>query len=82
MPGGREPVLSRGFRQPFVHFAALELGDAVTARADEMVMVTLAAEAITRLARPMGEFVDDAVLAQERKGPVHGREPDRLIALP
>ena len=82
MARGREPVLSRGCRQPFVHFAALELGDAVAARADEMVMVALAAEAITGLARPVGEFVDDAVLAEKRERPVHRREPDPLTALP
>ena len=65
MSGGRKPVLARGFPEPFVHFAAFELGDAVAARTDQVVMVALAAQAIAGLARPVCELVDDAMLAEE-----------------
>src|SRR4029079_18552085 len=81
VPGRREPVLTCGLPEPFVHLAAFELGHAVAARADEMVMVPLAAEAVTGLARPGRELVEDTVLAEKRKRPVDGGEADRVAAL-
>ena len=74
-------MLARGFPKPFVHLAAFELGHTVATHADQMVVVPLAAEAIARLARPVRELVDDAVLAEERERPVDGGEADRIAAL-
>ena len=74
-------MLARGFPEPFVHFAAFELGHAVAARADEMVVVPLAAQAVAGLARAVCELVDDAVLAEDRERPVDGGEADRIAAL-
>ena len=45
-----------------------------------MVVVLVAAEAVTHLGGPVGERVDHAALAQEPEGPVDRRQPDRLAA--
>jgi zinc transport system substrate-binding protein len=73
-------VLARSFPEPFVHLTAFEFGNAVAARADEMMVVPLAAQSVARLARPVRELVDDAVLAEEGKRPVDGGETDWIAA--
>ena len=78
----REAVLLRGFREPFVHLATLELGYSVAAGANKMVVVTLAAQPIARLPGAVGELVHHAALAQDGERSVDRRKPDRLAALP
>lgn len=58
-------MLPGGLGKPFVHLATLELGHAVAARAHEVMMVALAAQAVTRLSRPVRELIDDAVLSEQ-----------------
>ena len=60
--------------EPAVEVAVAELDDAVARAADEMVMVSLAAEAVADLAGMVHQRVHYAVLTEERKGAVHGRE--------
>src|SRR5206468_6549264 len=60
----------------------LELGDAVAPLADQVMVMALPAQAITGLARAMGELVHDAVLAEERERPVDGGEAHRLATPP
>ena len=74
-------MLARSFAEPFVQLTAFEFGNAVAARADEMMVVPLAAQAVARLARPVRELVDDAVLAEEGKRPVDSGETDWIAAL-
>ena len=45
-----------------------------------MVVVTLTAEAIADLARPVHEGVNNPVLAQEPERAIDGGEPDSLAA--
>jgi hypothetical protein len=71
----------RRLRDPGVDLAVLELLDAVAARADEMVMMSRAAQAVAGLAASVGELVDHVLLAQHRKRPVDGGEADTFPAL-
>jgi hypothetical protein len=75
--GGRgEPVLLRAPLHPRLEIAVGELDDAVAARADEMVVMHVAAEPVAELARVVGEGVDGALLVEERQRAVHGCQPD------
>lgn len=74
-------MLAGGFPEPFVHLAAFELSHAMAARTHEMVVVSLAAQAIARLSRPVRELVYDLMLAEERQRPVDRGEANRLAAL-
>lgn len=75
-------MLVEGPREPVVELALFDLRDPVTARADEMMVMALAAEPVARLSRAVGELVDDALLAEERECPVDRRETDALTPLP
>ena len=66
--------------QPRIEPAVRELDHAVAARADEVVVVLPAAEAVAGLARAVGEDVDDTLVGQDGERPVHGREADPLAA--
>ena len=70
-----EPV---GDGEPGVELAVAQLDDAVTARAHEVVMVTLAAEAVARLAAVVHQNVYDAGFGEALQRPVDGREADAL----
>ena len=66
--------------EPRVETAVRELDHAMAARANEVVVVLPAAEAVAGLARPVREHVDDALVGQDREGPVDRREADPLPA--
>jgi hypothetical protein len=76
----REPVRSGSLAEPGVQIAVDELDYAVTALADQMVVMLLAAEPVAGLARVMAERIDGAAFAESRERPVHGREPDAFAA--
>lgn len=82
MPGDREPVGAAEAIEPGVELTLAELDDLMTLGTHEVVVVLLAAEAVTHLAGPVNERIDHAVAAQEAEGPVHRREPDRDVARP
>lgn len=63
---------------PLVERAVLHLYDAVAGRADEVVVVLVAAEAVAHLRGAVGQGMDHMALAQEPERPVDGREADRL----
>ena len=67
--------------EPFVQ-VAIELDDAMTFGADEMMVVVVAAEPVAGLARMMVELVDDAAFAERGERSVHGCKPDPAVALP
>ena len=79
--GGLEAVRPGCLSEPFVDLTALELGDAVAAGTDEMVVVPFAAQAVARLARPVCELIHDTVLAEQRKRAIDRGEAHRLAAL-
>ena len=72
-----EAVLPAQAKEPGIELAVLQLHDAVAFAADQMVMMSIAAEAVTDLPGTMGERVDDALLTQQRERAVDGRQPDR-----
>jgi zinc transport system substrate-binding protein len=76
-----EAVALRRPRHPGVDLAALELLDAMAARADEVVVVSRAAEPVTTLPGVVYELVDDILLAQDGQRPIDRREADPLAAL-
>src|SRR5439155_20950342 len=80
VPGHREAVRGAEIVEPRVELALAQLDDAMTLRADEMVVVPFAAEAIADLARTMDERVDHTLLREQRERAVHGREADRLAS--
>ena len=59
---------------------SVELDDAVAARADEMVVVPVSAEAVAELALAVGERVDHALVGEEPERAVDGGEPEPLAA--
>ena len=73
-----EPVRVAEPRQPRVEVALVELDDAVAALADQVVVVSAAAQAVAGLARAVRERVDSAALGQRREGAVDGCEADAL----
>src|SRR5205809_5619953 len=73
---GDEAVRGRDALEPAVELAVGQLDDAVALRADEMVMMLLAAEPVARLRRAVHQGVDDSALAEQREGAVHGGETD------
>jgi zinc/manganese transport system ATP-binding protein len=78
--GGREPVPPCDSLGPAPEVAVDDLDHAVAPLTDEVVVVRIAAEPVAALALVVGERVDDPVLVEEGERPVHGREPDRLVA--
>src|SRR5919201_2931925 len=74
-----EAVLRREVVEPRRQVAVTHLDDAMAAVADEVVVVTLAAEAVARLAGVVHQRVDDAALAEERQRPVDSGEADPLV---
>ena len=62
---------------PALELAVVQLEHAVAGGADEVVVVRLGAEPIAELTGPVRERVDEALLAEDRKRPVDGGEPDR-----
>ena len=66
--------------EPPVEVAVAELDDAVARAADEMVMMSLAAEAVADLAGMVHQRVHDFVLAEEGERAVDGRESDGIAA--
>lgn len=82
MLGRDEAVPLRRALNPAVEIALLHLDDAVTALADEVVVVRLAAEPVALLVDVMGEDVDDPGVGQKRQGAINGREPRRGVSPP
>ena len=76
MAGCDEPVAPRKLLEARLEVAVPELDDAVAARADEMVVVLVGADAVAELARVVAQGVDDAPLAQRGQRAVDGREAD------
>src|SRR5436305_15241454 len=65
---GDEAVRGRDALEPAVQLAVSQLDDAVALRADEMVMMLLAAEPVARLRRAVHQGVDDSALAEQCEG--------------
>ena len=80
MGGCDEPVCRRHALEPRIEVAPAELDDAVTARADEVVMVIVAAPAVAELAGVVSKRVDHTLAREERERPVHGREAESLAS--
>ena len=66
--------------EPGAELAVLQLDDLVAVRADEMVMVALAAPAVAELAGVVREGVDDAFAREQPERAVDGREPEPLAS--
>jgi hypothetical protein len=73
---GDEPVLPRDALEAGLEVALAELDDPVAARADEVVMMLIRAQAIAELSRPVAEDIDHPLLAEAGKGPVDGGQAD------
>jgi hypothetical protein len=63
MPADPKSLLRRALGQPGVEIAVAQLDNAMTALADEMVVMLLAAEPITGLPGMVHQGVDHAALA-------------------
>jgi hypothetical protein len=79
--GRDEPMLGRGVREPLLEPAFAELDHAVAARADEVMVVVLAAPAVAELARVVRKNVDRALAGQARERAVDGRQAEAFAAL-
>lgn len=77
----REAMLGSEIGEPGIELAIAELDDAVTPRADQMVMVSFAAEAVARLAPVVRQRVHDALLGQPAQRAVDGREAHTLAGV-
>ena len=73
-------MLSRDASEPLVETAVAELDDSVAARADHVVMVLVAADAVAELAAAVGQGVHDSRGRERREGAVHRREADPLAS--
>jgi zinc transport system substrate-binding protein len=78
--GRHEVVCLRHTLQPGLEVALVELDDATAARADEVMVMALAAPAVAELSGVVRERVDDALLGQEPQRAVDGREAEPLPA--
>ena len=74
-------MLSREPLDPPVEIAVGDLDDAMTAVADQVVVVRIAAPAVAELARVVRELVDGSGLRKESERAIHGREPEVLAAV-
>src|SRR5437899_312429 len=82
MVGRHEAVPAADLVEPVAEPALLDLDDSMAARAGEVMMVRVAAQAVTELGAVMRERVDDALLAEQRERPVDRREAGARVALP
>jgi hypothetical protein len=80
VPGGDEAVGSGDAVYPRVDLAVAHLDDPVAARADEVMMMVLAAPAVTDLVRAVAKLMDDAGRHQHSQRAVDGRESEALAA--
>ena len=61
---------------PAAKVAVVDLDDAVAARADEVMMMSIGAEPVAELAAVVGQRVHDAVVAKHGECPVDGCETE------
>jgi hypothetical protein len=71
-----------GLLDPGVDLTALELLDAMAARADEVVMVARATEAVAAFAGAMSKLVYDLALPQDRERTVDRRQAYLFASVP
>jgi hypothetical protein len=83
MLGRDEPLLLGDPVNPGAQIAADELDDPVTPRAQQVVMVVVAAaEAIAALGGVMAEDLHEAAVDERRQRSIDGRQPDPLASAP
>jgi hypothetical protein len=80
--GRPETVGLRGLRDPGVDLTALEFLDAMTLRADEVVVMAGAAEPVAALTGAVSQLVDDIALPQHRERSVDRRQTDLFASFP
>ena len=78
MAGRDEPLFRGDAVEPWVERAVVKLDDPVALRADEVVVVLVAAPAVAELTRVVGEDVDDTLVGEQSERAVHGGEPEPL----
>lgn len=78
VPADREAVPTRPLPDPGVEVAVGDLDDEVAALADEVMVMSFAAEAVAGLAGMVAERIDRAARAECRERPVDRRETDPL----
>jgi hypothetical protein len=76
MTGREESVLGGRARERLLKIAIAQLGDRVALRADEMVVVPVAANAVAERGPEVAERLDDTGLCERVERSVDGRKPD------
>jgi hypothetical protein len=74
----REAVIRRPGCEPRIEIAVAQLDHPMAPFADEVVMMSLAAQAVTGFAWAVHQRIHRAALAERRQRPVDSREPDAV----
>ncbi len=70
---GGKAVCCRDVIDPFPELALVDLDDSVTVSADEVVVMSVAAQPVAEFAAVVSKRVDDVVLPENGEGAVDGR---------